>query len=134
MSAESPHWFSDIDPDETLTTHRWQPCLETYAGHVPSIPVWFASESDCDEWIAANLATPHDLDHAVASERAKVERVRELHQMSKTFDLHIRDGLTAKSCTSCKTTMWPCPTSIAIESGAHNHAQDGNQQDRQVGK
>ncbi len=48
----------------------------------------------------------------------QVEAVRALHQMSEGYDLHVRDGITAKSCTSCETTMWPCPTSIAIDTAA----------------
>lgn len=47
-------WFADVDREQT-TEYRWQPCLETGKGHVPCFQVWFASEAECEEWIAENV-------------------------------------------------------------------------------
>lgn len=43
-------WFSDVDPDDE-TGYAWQPCIQTDAGSVPSLSVWFATEADCDAFI-----------------------------------------------------------------------------------
>jgi hypothetical protein len=47
-------WFADVDPDET-GEHRWQACLETGTGIVPSVSIWFATEDDCTQWIRDNV-------------------------------------------------------------------------------
>lgn len=49
---DGPHWFADIDqdcPEDALP--RWQPCLETGAGHVPCFEVWFPTRESCEDWI-----------------------------------------------------------------------------------
>lgn len=43
-------WFSDIDEDAT-NEYKWQPCLNAKEGTVPSLPVWFRSKKECDDWI-----------------------------------------------------------------------------------
>jgi len=104
MSTQLPHWFADIDESET-TSHKWQPCLETFTGILPSIEIWFANEASCEKWIAENLATPTDVAHAVALERATIADLAEakawyvdLFEMREAGDaLHalaqaIRDG------------------------------------------
>jgi hypothetical protein len=48
------HWFADIDPEET-SGYKWQPCLETGYGHVPSLPIWFGSKAKCEEWIRVHI-------------------------------------------------------------------------------
>ena len=52
--SEARGWFSDYD-DEAEEGYRWQPCLETGAGHVPSFQVWFSTKAECDAWIAENV-------------------------------------------------------------------------------
>lgn len=48
-------WFSDYDNDPDLSggmaEYRWQPCLETGTGHIPSFDVHFKSKDECDTWI-----------------------------------------------------------------------------------
>lgn len=46
-------WFADVD-DEQDGDCRWQPCLETGQGHIPSFQVWFKTRAECEQWIADN--------------------------------------------------------------------------------
>lgn len=49
-------WFADIDEDTGPSDpYRWQPCLETGAGHIPCFSVWFATEDECTQWIRENV-------------------------------------------------------------------------------
>lgn len=50
-----PHWFADVDPSATTETYRWQPCLETGTGHIPSFEMWFDSKEACEEWIREHV-------------------------------------------------------------------------------
>lgn len=54
MSAPQMGWLSDIDR-EASGPYIWQPCFETGAGHIPSLPLWFTSKEECDAWIAEHL-------------------------------------------------------------------------------
>lgn len=53
-NAPARGWFADID-EEATGAHRWQACLETGTGIVPSISIWFATEEDCLQWIRENV-------------------------------------------------------------------------------
>ena len=48
MSA--PYWVADVDPEQD-GPYRWQPCLETRVGHIPSFEVWFDTKEACEDWI-----------------------------------------------------------------------------------
>lgn len=54
MTASTRGWFADVDPEHD-PPYQWQPCLETGVGHVPSFPIWFATERECLDWIAHNV-------------------------------------------------------------------------------
>lgn len=57
MSAEnSRYWFADVDQDQSESSpYRWQPCFETGEGLIPSLPLWFASREECEDWIRLNV-------------------------------------------------------------------------------
>lgn len=55
MSTRRVGWFADIDPDQSDSSHQWQPCLETGTGIVPSLSIWFASEAECESYIRSEI-------------------------------------------------------------------------------
>jgi hypothetical protein len=47
-------WFSDVDTDQPVGAWEWQPCLQL-PGWCPSMPVWFATKADCDQFIREDI-------------------------------------------------------------------------------
>ncbi|WP_062516469.1 hypothetical protein [Demequina gelatinilytica] len=61
---------------------------------------------------------------------AEVDALLDLHQCSDEYDLDMGNGVTAKSCTSCTTTMWPCPShdrAVAIRAILDRTAPSGGE-------
>lgn len=55
MSADDRRigWFADIDP-EAPAAYQWVPVVQTPGCCFP-LPVWFATEDECSDWIDSDI-------------------------------------------------------------------------------
>lgn len=50
--SEDRFWFADVsDPEDAVEGSPYQPFIQTAGGCFP-LPLWFATEQECRDWIA----------------------------------------------------------------------------------
>lgn len=49
--SDRSYWFADINPEQTGSEYRWQPCLQLPVSICHSFDVWFRSEAECLDYI-----------------------------------------------------------------------------------
>jgi hypothetical protein len=54
--SERVGWFADVDNAEPPEMPgKWQPCLETGTGIIPSFDMWFDTKEACETYIREEL-------------------------------------------------------------------------------